>query len=154
DARASRALAVLARKDWSNPQMRVAILSSAVPHIDELVNAILVDRGATMPPPSLAEELVRLAASMKNENSLANALNQITTKTGGAFVDWQLAGLAGFLDALDRRGMSLSQFAASADAGLKISLNKLDPLFAQARRAADPQTASRRPESETLLAIR
>jgi len=154
DARAGRALSQLARRDWNNAQMRVAIMSSAVPHIGELISAILVERGATVPPPSLAEELVALATQMKNENPLANALNQITAKTGDTYADWQLGGLVGFLDALDRRGMSLSQFSTSAGIGLNNSLELLDPLFAQARRAADPQTASRRPESETLLAIR
>ena len=153
EPRAARALAQLARKDWDNTEMRTAVMSSAVPHVRELISAILVESKASSPPANLVEQLIGLATALNDDQAMSMALAQIT-KTTSADVEWQLAGLAGFLDALDRKGASLSQFASRAGAELKNSLSGLDPLFAQARQMANPQSAIRNPQSQTLLAIR
>lgn len=154
DARAGRALAQLALKDWANAEMRIAIMSSAVPHISELINATLADRSPGAPPASLVEEVVGLATALNVATPVSRALEQITKSAGNSYAEWQLAGLAGFLDALDRRGVSLARYNADAPAELKNTLSRLDALFAHARQMANPQSAIRAPQSETLLAIR
>src|SRR5205807_1625055 len=67
------------------------------------------------------------------------------------FTAWQTAGLAGFLDALDRHHTSLSEFQSGADSSLQKKLSNLEPVFNQARQVAIDSSAN---EAERLLACR
>jgi len=127
DPRAGKALATLAGRDLDEP-MRIAILSSAAPHLDAL-----------LPVPSLTESLIVLA----DEDTIHRTLRSIT----------DLGVLAGCLDALDRRGIrygkatleasferakavALDPKASEKDRRAAVSLLDLDSLAA----LLDPRT--------------
>lgn len=127
---ASQALAKLALKDWNDPHMRIAIMSSAIPHAGEMLSTILA---AKNPPPSLVEQLLGLATALNDEKVFVRVLGEISKGNAGNYEAWQLTALAGFLDALDRKGQTLPQLYETAGNNLKPALSKLEPLFAQAR---------------------
>jgi putative heme-binding domain-containing protein len=150
DSNAGRVLARLALKDWSNEAMQTAVLSSAVPHIKTLLNETFAN-GSSSLPPSLVEHLFGLTTDMSDDSALANALEQLAKPATAQYTAWQTAGVAGFLDALDRRHISLPEFRARADSTLQKRVANLEPLFSQARQVAIDSNAN---ETERLLACR
>jgi putative heme-binding domain-containing protein len=112
------------------------------------------DRGATSSPANLVEQLTSLATALNDESAISRGLAQITKRAGNAYAEWQFAGAVGFLDGLDRRGVSLREFAARTSASLKSTLDQLDPLLEHARAMVNPDAAIRNPQSQMLLAIR
>ena len=72
DQRAGEALARLARRDGNDPWMRAAILSSAVPHVDDAAGRAAADGGgrATPPPAAMVEPLLALAGSLPDRRPI------------------------------------------------------------------------------------
>ena len=156
DARAGKALASLAIKDGGYDQMRIAVLSSATPHaegmLQKLIEGIRGDwyinltdpdakamlqellEGRRIPPSQVVEQL--LAMIIDKPDSLSRDLDLIADSREGRFAPWQFDAVGGLLDALDRRDKSLEEFAAQADWHLLSALQKLAPLFAAAREQA------------------
>ena len=149
DARAGRVLGRLMLKDWADATMQTAVLSSAVPHLKVIFEEVFHGNGAL--PASLVERLVGLATDLSQESGLAELLGKIAKPASSNYAPWQMAGLAGMLDSLDRRSLDPTTFQTQAGPALREVLSRLGPLFEQARRvAADPQAD----ESERLIAIR
>ncbi len=123
-----------------NPHIQVAVLSSAIPHLDRIL-AGLFEEGNKQPSQALIEQFIGLAAALGRDAALVKPLERITASSSGKFSSWQISAIASFLDALDRRGTPLSKFQATAGPELKQSLQKLDALFAEARANTSPQFA-------------
>jgi putative membrane-bound dehydrogenase-like protein len=142
-------LAQLALRDFADPNLRVAILSSATNHVAVLLRAALAKRGET--PSGLLAELLGLAASLRKDELLAEALAVVgASERGDSFAGWQFAALGAFLDALDRRTVSWEQFATDANAPLRDALRKAERLFPEARTVAGRGDTS---ESDRLAAL-
>jgi putative membrane-bound dehydrogenase-like protein len=150
-ANAGIALGRLMLKDWQHETMPIAFLSSVVPHLDRVLREAFHSSDNKPPPPGLAERLVELACQEPQETFLAGILDEISRAATQQYADWQMAGLAGLVEALDRRSLTLAAFQQKSSPPAQEALAKLGPLFDQARRVApDNQSA----ESERLVAIR
>jgi len=142
-------LAELALRDFADPNLRVAILSSATNHIAVLLRTALAKHGEA--PAGLLAELLGLAASLKKDDLIAEALGVVGAPgRGDSFAGWQFAALGAFLDALERRNLSWEQFAAHANAPLRDALSKAERLFPEAHIVAGRGKDS---ESDRLAAL-
>ncbi len=151
--RAGTALGQLALRDFGDPLMQTAIMSSAVPHLGGMLDVVL--RDATVEPnATLVEQLTALAVDLKDQDAELKALTEAGKPSGGAIPSWRMAALAGFLDALDRHSASLPRFVADAPPSLKEAAHRLEPLFTEAQSVCAKDAAGRQPEGRTLLAIR
>jgi putative heme-binding domain-containing protein len=103
-------------------------------------------------PAGLLEELLGLAASMKKDDAIAEALDKVgQPERGDSFAGWQFAAFAAFLDALDRRNLSLEKFGADAAPSLQAAIRRLERLFPEANLLAGQGAAT---ETDRLAAIR
>ncbi|MBI4324376.1 MAG: VCBS repeat-containing protein [Chloroflexi bacterium] len=151
DPRAARALTRLALRDVSSSALRTAVMSSAVPHVEEMVAALLARSREGTAQDSLLADLLGLTTALGNDQAVTKALLKVAEPVGQRFASWQLAALNGVLDALSRRSSSLGKWQSEAKPELKAAITKLEPLFQQARQAAfDLQAA----EAGRLAAIR
>ena len=143
---AGEALARLAITEHTNKFIVAAVMSSAVPHVEALVNAVVnadaafrarirltrpdghplpVGRGEGRgegrdePGNSLAtysESLLTLSLALKDRGSVARLLKPTLTPIGGQFSPRQMETFSAFLDTLARRGQSLASLAGSNEA--------------------------------------
>jgi putative membrane-bound dehydrogenase-like protein len=146
DARAARALATLARKHGDDPYLAAAVLSSV--HADNVggVLAGVFAGGVTAGPPAeLVERLLGVAVALGDRKALTGVLRDVTTPRQGRFAPWQLAALAGVLEALERRGQPLEKVAGE---GVREQVRRM---LAQARATTGDGKA---PEGERLAAVR
>ena len=150
DQRAGAALGRIAFKDWSEQAMQTAVLSSATRHLEAIFAAALAGPRAQLPS-ELVERLIGLATEMSDDAVLTKALEEIVVPADHRYAAWQCAGVAGLLDALDRRNTSLSAFRNQAGTSMQKALSSLEPVFEQARQTATDGSAS---EPERLMAIR
>ena len=130
---AGKALAQLALKDWKDPHMQIAIMSSAVPHVGEMLSVVLAEKN---PPASLVEQLVGLATAMNDEKVFVKVLGQLVEAHKSKSELWQYTALAGFLDALDRRGETLDAISERGGVALKDVIKDLELVFSSARQDA------------------
>ncbi|MDB6028315.1 MAG: putative rane-bound dehydrogenase, partial [Verrucomicrobiales bacterium] len=128
-------LTQLALKDFANPHMQTAIMSSAVPHVEMMLTTIFQRTDQTNPPAKLIEELMGLATALNDQKVFVGVLNKIAEPQNNAFRTWQYTALAGFLDELERDDSSLTKLNETGNAELKETISKLDPLFLSAREA-------------------
>ena len=148
DPRAGATLAKIALRDADSKATQTAVMSSATNHVAEMLATIFSEKN---PSANLVEQLLGLATAMNDEKAFEKVLGKVAQPDNGKFHSWQLAALAGFLDALDRRGVDLKKFHETATKDLQREVGQLDGIFSQARQlAADPQIT----EAKRLLAIR
>ncbi len=136
DPRAGQALGRLALRDRDDANVMTAVMSSAMPHIEEMIGVVMEGRDGAEPSGQLVEKLLGLAAALDMQESVAEALQQLGGGKGAAVPDWKLQALNGFLDALAGRNTTLARFEKNADADLKGAIAGLDGAFDQARRLA------------------
>lgn len=151
---AARLLTELARKDFGDPHMQTAILSS-VPTLIEPMLAMLFSGGQGVPPPpELVEKLLGQATAMGGDRTLVKPLSRVAQLVAGRYESWQFNALAGFLDGLERRNLSLEEFSREAGSELKAVIEQFGGLFAQAREMATVQNIANRPPLESLPTLR
>jgi putative heme-binding domain-containing protein len=138
-------------KDWQHETMPIAFLSSVVPHLDRVLREAFHSSDNKPPPPGLAARLVELVCQEPRETVLTDVLGEISQSVTRGYADWQMAGLAGLVEALDRRSLTLAAFQQKSSPPVQEALAKLGPLFDQARRVAPDNQST---ESERLVAIR
>ncbi|MEW6305810.1 MAG: PVC-type heme-binding CxxCH protein [Verrucomicrobiota bacterium] len=148
---AGQALATLALRDFDHTAMQIAILSSAVPHVGEILSTALAQGQGRALPSGLLEQLIGLAAATGNEPALVKPLQLVARAAGGQYAPWQFEALAGFLDALERRNQSLAKFQNAAGTELKQAVNDLNPVFTQARQVVAEAAAK---DEARLAALR
>jgi putative membrane-bound dehydrogenase-like protein len=145
DGRADQALAALALHHADDPYLSAAVLSSLrKENVGAVLQNVLASGKADLPA-TLMEHLLGMAASLGDAKALLAILRDVTTPHQGRFVRWQLAGLTGVLDALDRRGQALDKVT---DATLRAPIQKM---VVQARTSAADEHS---PEPDRLAAVR
>jgi putative membrane-bound dehydrogenase-like protein len=137
-AEAGRLLARLAFRDGSEPFLRAAVLSSAVPHTEALVTALA--RASTGARDAYAEGLTRLALGLGHRDRLAQLLQPTFESTNAGFTAAQAREATRFLHLLSLRQTSLESLQQPADTLTK-TLTGLDTMAEWARRAANPTSA-------------
>jgi putative membrane-bound dehydrogenase-like protein len=152
DDRAGEALGKLALADAGDPFLLAAVLSSAnTQSLDRLLLTILAAANNKVAPPALTENLLRLANSLGSAQTLARILDKVASSQQGGYATWQFTALAGLLDALDQKNISLTKLRDEGNGELKSAIGKLGGMFEAARAAAaNPQTSV----AERLPAIR
>lgn len=75
---------------------------------------------------SLLSLLIQLAVRQKNHKAVAELLTSLTPPDKSTYELWQVRALAGFLDAAEQQGLSLSDLKSDAKGELKTSLAQLD----------------------------
>jgi putative membrane-bound dehydrogenase-like protein len=137
DPRAARGLARLALGKDADAFLTAAVLSSVqADNVADVLAAVFAEAGHTGPPEPLARQLFRLAAALGGRKTLSAALLRQAAVEKGGPAAWQLAALAGMLDALQQQGQTLEQ-AADAEARQAV-----ERLLAEARRTADAENGS------------
>jgi len=140
DPRAAMALVKLATRDAAQPYIETAVLSSAPRHIAGMLIAALDSSRESAS--QLLDKLLGVAASMKDEHALAEALSRLVKSERGNYLAWQFNALCGLLDALDRRGESFKRFYQNSGRELRTAIDQLAALFAEARaRVKDASTS-------------
>src|SRR5260370_33495428 len=92
DARAAQALVKLAVKDGDNAEMQVAVMSSAPPHLGEMLKRVLkTGREDNRPSGQLLDKLFGLAATAGDEASLVLALTVFGNSNGEVFSCWHIS---------------------------------------------------------------
>ena len=61
----------LAVKHPEDDSLQTAVMSSATPHVGEMLRAVLEGRSEQTPPAKLLEQLLGLAAALKDHQALA-----------------------------------------------------------------------------------
>jgi putative membrane-bound dehydrogenase-like protein len=146
DARAGAALGKTALAGMNDTWMRAAVLSSAVPQTVPILNAVMTAPAGAPGRDVMVDQLIATAVGVDKPETLARALAAVAPAPGADIEDWQLNVLKSMIDALNRRGTTLAAFAASADAGTRESVARLQTAFTAARKlAGDPaaKTSSR-----------
>ncbi|MBV8488417.1 MAG: HEAT repeat domain-containing protein, partial [Planctomycetaceae bacterium] len=141
DRRAGPVLAQIIRRDPSDPWIRAAVLSSAVPHLPSLL-VELIRSGAEPPPQAVIEPLLTLAGSLENPPWLDRVLRVIATppKAGVSPAAWQFAAMRGLLEANSRSRHPLDL----------ARMKELQTLLESARRLARDDSAA---ESDRIGAV-
>lgn len=115
DAAAGEALATIAQRDFADPLIVAACMSSAVPHQEVIAQRLLAGRGEALT--AFREPLLRHSLSSKNSQAITWMLQDALR---GSFAE-QCRQLTDFLVALQRLQLSMSQLkqevsdAASTD---------------------------------------
>jgi putative membrane-bound dehydrogenase-like protein len=101
DPRAGQALGTLAINAHDNKFKLAAVMSSAVPHIDALVNAAVAADGIALA--NLSEPLLNLALALNKRDSVARLLQPAFVPGASGHAPQQMKVFSRFLDALARR---------------------------------------------------
>lgn len=118
DPRAGKALGRLAIADLDNPWMQAAVLSSAVPHADEMLTLVAGKSAGSRAWSELMEQLVTTALGGDLEANLVRVLGAICEPDNDV-APWQIAALASFIDAIERHGLSLAKLHERDDRRLR-----------------------------------
>lgn len=110
DPRAAAALGTLAIRHHSDVYLRTALLSSVnKDNLPTLLLMVLGDDGASRAV-ELVEPLVRMATAMGRSEVLGEALRRLETGEQGRVLEpWRFRAVAGILDTLARRRLSLEK---------------------------------------------
>ena len=149
DSQAGQALVKIAVKDASDQYVQTAVMSSAIPHVHSMVEAVFAD-SAQQPPVNLLEQLIGLAAALGDAEALLKPIKEIGRPHRERYASWQFTALASFLNALERRNDSLEKLESRAAPEFKNALHQLDNIFIEARKTALDMKAI---ETERLAAI-
>lgn len=150
DERAGQALGRLAARRHDQPLLVAAALSSVGPkNVDAVLAASLQHSGPAGPAPALVAQLAGLALTWDRQAALGGALAKLTAPDRAAgFADWQLAGMAGLLEALERRRLGVEKLAADPTALASVFE------FARAESAREAADTPRRVLAARLLGRR
>jgi len=133
DARATAALAQLARDGMGDPYQRAAILSGAVGRTSELLK-VAVTAPATAPGRNeFLGQLIATASASASESESASLLTALAPAEGGRTQYWQLLAMTALQDAFDARGIALRKFTESPNADVRAAAERLKQLYADAR---------------------
>jgi putative membrane-bound dehydrogenase-like protein len=131
DTRAAAALAELLRNYSDDSYLTAAALSSV--HADNLSDVFTVvcrESPGAVPPVRVVRALLGLAVALGDSKTLPRMLREVTTAHDGNFSPWQLAALAGLLEAMDRRGQSPDRLGDETTRG------QIERMLRQARTTA------------------
>jgi putative heme-binding domain-containing protein len=125
--------------------MRAAILSSAVPHTGEILDAVMAMNGSRPERGEMLDQLVATAAGAGDSEQIPKLISRIVPPDAKDYAPWHFRAIISLMDALDRRAEPKS----SNNAGLS---SQLQPLFEAARElASDPKAAEQTREPAIRL---
>jgi putative membrane-bound dehydrogenase-like protein len=131
DARAGAGLAELLRMHSDDPYLTAAALSSVrADNLPEVLSGVFRVGNGAAPPERVVRSLLGLAAALGDPKALPRLLRDVITPRDGRFAPWQMAALAGLLEALDRRGQSLDRLGDETTRG------QIGRMLSQARNTA------------------
>jgi putative membrane-bound dehydrogenase-like protein len=108
EAGAGKALASLALRYPDDPYLMAAILSSVNrENVAEVMKRVLGPM--KLPSEPLMQKLAENAAFLGDDEALVRIVDQVTGKHADSFQRWQVAALAGLLDALERQNQPLKK---------------------------------------------
>lgn len=136
DAAAGRALGMLALRNAHDPWILAAAMSSAMPHLDVMVETAVAEAKSSDGLAPLMARFLEMAAASGREESLLRLIPLVGLKGEQGFAPWQMESLHRLLDLLDRRKSSLAQFRDGASEALRGQIDQLNDVFEAARRAA------------------
>ncbi|MDB6041118.1 MAG: putative rane-bound dehydrogenase [Verrucomicrobiales bacterium] len=136
DRRAGETLGQMARTHPEDAQLRIAILSSASPHIAEILNAVM-SRDETAPERALwIAPLIATAVGTHEKSAVVRALAAVLPRENGIVTSSQYGALAGLFDSLDRNQLKLSDYVSVE------TQRPLDQIMDSARQVAANSSAA------------
>ena len=149
--KAGSALAGLALQNPQSEPIQTAVESSASRHAGAMIKAVLASPDRSPTVNRLLEHLVGLATALDDQDAMRAGLEAITHLNGNRYEPWQTGALGGFLDALDRRNITLKEFGSSTDHNLQDLEPRVAAMVVEARRTAGNIAA---PENARIAAAR
>ncbi len=152
DRGAGETLGRMALEHGDDPNLMAAILSSAMPHLEAMVAAVVDRDNEKKPSGELMEKLLGMAVAAKRHLAVRAALEVVSNSGPGAMESWKLQAAVGFVNALASRGMTLAQFDESVkgDGRMRRALADLTFVFAVARRLAEDDDSAPRDRGVAL----
>ncbi|MBI3881446.1 MAG: c-type cytochrome [Verrucomicrobia bacterium] len=153
DPRAGEALGRLAVANHADRFITAAVMSSAAPHAEALVGAVMKAGGSARD--ALADSLLSLAFGLNQRAAIARLLEPTLASRDGRFSDEQMEGFGRFLDLLAQRKMTLASLSESGGGDeLAKRLHEAEAMFAFARQSASDESkpAGQRATAAALLA--
>jgi putative membrane-bound dehydrogenase-like protein len=138
---AGQALGRMALAEAGDPWILAAVMSSAVPHLETIVDTLARDASASEGLAEPVAQLLEIAAATDRQQVIVKLIPVISLKGQRGFAAWQMAALGQLLDVLDRRKSSLVKFRDSASDDLCREIDRLGELFAAARLLAQAPQA-------------
>lgn len=151
DPRAGTALARLAQQYRDQPYVAAAVLSSALPHLDTMVAALLSETPDAEPPADLLGKLLGMASATEKVSVVTAMLPALQVDGGEQAAPWQIATMGQLLDMLQRRGTSLADLHEQSDDATRSQIEDLQGLFDAARETVADLQAE---ESSRVAAVR
>ncbi|MCI0705590.1 MAG: c-type cytochrome [Planctomycetia bacterium] len=142
----SGTLAVELWKRGADPYLTAALMSSLnLYNVRWFAEQLIEHSGKAGPPPQLMRDILALTGGIDNdkESSLRETLALVTKPDAGAFKPWQLAGVLGALDSLERQGKGWDKLTPEVR-------KAIEPVVAYARKLCEPEDAT---ETDLLAAI-
>jgi putative membrane-bound dehydrogenase-like protein len=143
DSRAGAALGDLALTHAGDSFLVSAVASSV--HKDNVADLLARVFAKPDPPQAVAQRLLGVAVAVADRKTLGELVSRTAAWKEGRLAPWQMAALAGLLEALARRGQ------APADVLDAAALEQLAKTVGRARSLAEDEHAS---EAERLAAVR
>ncbi len=144
DRRAGQTLGRMALAADGDANMTTAILSSALPHLEALIETTVVSNSSRKPSGDLMEKLLGMAVATERHEAVRVALEAVSNPEPGSLAGWKLSATVGFINALAASNLTLAEYErlAANDERLAIALADLTVVFAEARRLANDDGAS------------
>jgi putative membrane-bound dehydrogenase-like protein len=149
DSRSASALAELARRDSTDPDMILAIKSSATRRPGEIFTALAKSGIDSVPLEGLMGHLVMLTIGQRNEKQAQQILTTLKqpADSAGTHASWQLSAFAQYLQELER-----TRPAEQSDEALRNARALLPSFLASARKLASDESV-RVPERIAALGL-
>jgi putative membrane-bound dehydrogenase-like protein len=151
---AGKALAKIALRDAEDDRVQLAIRTSAPRHLQAILSEVVIalQHGSSHSSTwNLFRDLTSLSVALELDAATIQALDAIVAPAEAGRPSWHFAGVAGLLEGLGRRGMTLDQFRSASKGELKKALEQLDTVFANGRKAAADSSLA---EQQRIVAIR
>ena len=150
DPRAADAIGRVAVATIDDEQFRAATLSSAVLDPAGILSRVIESAADGPPRTEMIGQLVATAGAIGDDKQLGRMLMAIAPAASRTVAPWQFVALGSALDALERRGISMSAFENSPDAGVREAAGRCRDIFAAARATARDASSA---ESARIPAI-
>ncbi len=141
DPRAGGLLGQLATKDMGDSWMRAAILSSATHYPAELLKAVFKMGPNESGRAELIGQLIATAAGQDKPELLGQVIATVAPTDAPSVEEWQLSALAGLLDSLDRKNLTLATFATKTSPEVRNAIERIKLVFSTARQLAVDDSA-------------
>ncbi|MDB6039714.1 MAG: putative rane-bound dehydrogenase [Verrucomicrobiales bacterium] len=149
DPRAADALLKISRRDPGNKEIRLAVLSSALPHLPALLDRVIPGQSSPPVDSALFKDLVQMALARQETFRFAPLLEKIAAIKTPYF---QYMTLAAFNDALGAKNSSFALLKRDSTPDLQQAIARVGPVIGRARAMLnDPKTGAA--ERRSILPI-